>query len=238
MLDGAGDPAGGKLVILIYQIKLYQMNRLALILTVYNRFEHLSRTLKEISMQSRKDFDLFIVNNSDRDIEELVDIPCEIINMGNKYKHYGRYFAAKDIIERGYEIVSFLDDDIVISPRFIAEAYLHYDPKFVKSFWAFEVFDDYWQRKKLSGSRAGHYCGGGGLLAPAELFRVPELYECPEEYWVLDDIWMSHVILAYTHYEIRMFPAKVVLLDDHKASYKKLKKQKSEMAAKYILPYK
>jgi len=189
-------------------------------------------------MQSRQDFDLFIVNNSDRDVEDLIDMPCEIINMGNKYKHYGRFFAARDVLDRGYEIIAFLDDDIKITPKHIAEAYLHYDPRYVKSFWAFEIFNDYWKRKKLSGTRSGHYCGGGGLLAPAELFMVPELYLCPEEYWIMDDIWLSHVILAYTDYEIRMFPAKVQFVDDKKATYIKIRKEKSEMTAKYILPYK
>jgi len=213
------------------------MNKLAVFFTVYNRFEQLERSLNEFKLQSRKDFDLYIVNNSDQKIDDLVDIPCEIINLHNKYKHFGRYFAVKQVIDRGYEIIAFLDDDIMIHPKYINDCYFYFQPQYVKSFWAFEIFDDYWKRKKLSGQRNGHYCGGGGLLAPIDLFRVPQLYECPEEYWILDDLWMSHVILAHTDYKIRIFPTKAKLLDDHKATYKKIKPLKSEFTKEYILPY-
>ena len=214
------------------------MNKLAVFFTVYNRFENLERSINLFKMQTDKRFDLFIVNNSNRNIDSLVDIDCEIIDMKNKYKHYGRYLAVREILDRGYEMIAFLDDDIIISSKYISDCYRNFEPQYVKSFWAFEIATDYWVRKKLRGSTNGHYCGGGGLLAPVDLFQVPQLYECPEEYWILDDLWMSHVILAYTDYKIRFFPTPAKLLDDHKATYKKIKPLKSEFTKQYILPYK
>jgi len=214
------------------------MNKLAVFLTVYDRFENLSETIRMFHNQLNKEFDLFIVNNSDRDIEDLVSIECEIINMRNEYNIYGRFFAARDVLDRGYEMIAFIDDDIVIPATYTKLCHMHFDPQYVKSFWAFEVASDYWDRKKLSGSKNGHYAGAGGLLAPAEFFREPKLYECPEEYWIMDDIWMSHVVLAYTDYKIRFLPIPVRMLDDDKATYKKIRQRKSDMAQKYILPYK
>jgi glycosyltransferase involved in cell wall biosynthesis len=211
------------------------MARLSVFLTVYDRLDRLERTINLFKRQRRKDFDLFIVNNSDREI--IVDMPCTIINMGNKYKHYGRYFAVRDILDDTDRIIAFMDDDIEFSTNYVMDCYKHYDPRFVKSFWAFQIADDYWVRKRINGATNGHYCGAGGLLAPPELFMVPELYLCPEEYWVMDDIWMSHVILSRTEYKIRNFPTPVKFIDDDKASYKKLRKQKSEMAKKYLVPY-
>jgi hypothetical protein len=134
-------------------------------------------------------------------------------------------------------MIAFLDDDIVIPATYTKLCYMHFDPKYIKSFWAFEIATDYWVRKKLSGTTNGHYAGAGGLLAPAEFFKEPELYECPPTYWIMDDIWMSHVILAHTDYKIRFLPIPVRFLDDDKATYKKIRQQKSDMARKYILPY-
>jgi hypothetical protein len=213
------------------------MNKLAVFLTVYDRFENLSETIRMFHNQLNKEFDLFIVNNSDRDIEDLVNIECEIINMRNEYNIYGRFFAARDVLDRGYEMIAFIDDDIVIPATYTKLCHMHFDPQYVKSFWAFEVASDYWDRKKLSGSKNGHYAGAGGLLAPAEFFKVPQLYKCPKEYWIMDDIWMSHVILAYTDYKIRYLPIPVRFLDDYKATYKKIRQQKSDMAQKYIIPF-
>jgi hypothetical protein len=158
------------------------MNKLAVFLTVYDRFENLQQTIRMFHNQLNKDFDLFIVNNSDRDIRDLVNIECEIINMGNKYNIYGRFFAVRDVLHRGYEMIAFLDDDIVIPATYTKLCYMHFEPQYVKSFWAFEIATDYWVRKKLSGTTNGHYAGAGGLLAPAKFFEEPELYECPPTY--------------------------------------------------------
>jgi len=213
------------------------MNKLAVFLTIYDRFENLAQTIRMFHNQLNKDFDLFIVNNSDKDVRGLINIECEIINMHNKYNIYGRFFAVRDVLDRGYEMIAFLDDDIVIPPTYTKLCYMHFEPQYVKSFWAFELATDYWVRKKLTGTRNGHYAGAGGLLAPAEFFREPELYECPPAYWIMDDIWMSHVVLAHTDYKIRFLPIPVRFLDDDKATYKKIRQQKSDMARKYILPY-
>jgi glycosyltransferase involved in cell wall biosynthesis len=214
------------------------MNKLAVFLTVYDRFENLDKTINLFRNQKRSDFDLYIVNNSDRKIDDLVDFNCEIINMHNKYNIYGRFFAVRDVIDKGYEVIGFMDDDIVFASDYTKECYLQYDPRYVKSFWAFEVADDYWVRKKLHADRRGHYAGAGGLLAPIDFFRVPQLYECPEEYWIVDDIWMSHVVLKYTKYEIRAFKLPVMFMDDNKATYKRIRQKKSDIAKELILPYK
>jgi glycosyltransferase involved in cell wall biosynthesis len=213
------------------------MSKLAVFLTVYDRFENLKQTLRSFHNQLNKDFDLFIVNNSDRKIDDLVNIECEIINMHNEFNIYGRFFAVQKVLDRGYEMIAFLDDDMIIPPTYTKLCHMNFEPQYVKSFWAFEIATDYWVRKKLSGTRNGHYAGAGGLLAPAEFFRVPELYECPPDYWIMDDIWMSHVVLAYTDYKIRFLPIPVKMLDDDKATYKKIRQKKSDMAKTYLIPF-
>ena len=214
------------------------MSRLAVFLTVYDRLDNLDRTVAELKEQLNKDFDLYVVNNSKVNISKLIDYPCTIINQGNKWKMYGRFFAVRDVLRsKQHEIIAFLDDDIAIPRNYTDYCYRQFDPGAVKSFWAFRIYKDYWDRKKLKGNEFGHYAGAGGLLAPSELFSVPQLYDCPKEYWIIDDLWMSHCIAAYTDYPIRIFNVDVKLLDDRKATYLKIKPLKSEFTKEFILPY-
>ena len=215
------------------------MTTLAVFLTVFNRLENLQQTLDSMRGQTNKNFDFYIVNNSDRDIMELIDIPATVLDMKNKYSIYGRYFAVRDVLKKfRYDIIAFIDDDERIPSNYADYCHRQFEPTAVKSFWAFEIADDYWNRKKLNGQRKGHYAGAGGLLAPSELFDVPQLYQCPPEHWIMDDIWLSHVVLAYTNYDIKIFNVNIKFIEDQKATYKNIKPLKSEMAKKYILPYK
>jgi len=213
------------------------MSKLAVYLTVYKRLENLPKTLESLQNQVNKDYDLFIINNSAQEINSLVKNKGEIINMKNEYKMYGRFLAVRDNLHRGHEKIAFLDDDISIPTTYIRRCHRHYDPQYIKSIWAFTITTDYWNRKKIRGQTNGHYAGTGGLLAPAELFKTKELYQCPPEYWIMDDIWMSHVIQANTNYKIRNFPLPFQFINDEKATYKSLIKQKSEMAKNYLIPY-
>jgi hypothetical protein len=212
------------------------MSRLAVFLTIYDRLDRLSETIDNLKNQYNQDYDLYIVNNSGQDIS--VDIPCTIINQNNQWKMYGRFFAVRDVLKnREHEIIAFMDDDIVIPRNYIDYCYRQFDPSSVKSFWAFRIFGDYWERKKLYDREIGQYAGAGGLLAPAGLFSIKELYECPEEYWIIDDLWMSHVIAKYSSYTIRTFNVSVKMLDDKKATYKSIRQLKSDFTREFILPY-
>jgi len=232
-----GNPAGGKLVKLIYHVI---MPKLAVFFTVYDRFENFYQSMRAFKNQINKDFDLYVVNNSSGFIDDMVeelDVDCTVINLHNERNIYGRFFAVKAVLKKGYEAVAFMDDDIIFPPDYTQRCINQYDPRYIKSFWAFQIADDYWTRKKLHRDQNGHYAGAGGLLAPIDFFRVPQLYECPEEYWIMDDIWMSHVVLAYTKYKIRIFSVPIVFLDDKKATYKKIREEKREMAKEYLIPY-
>ena len=216
------------------------MPKLAVFFTVYDRFENFYRSMTAFKNQINKDFDLYIINNSPKSIDDMVEelgVDCKVIDLHNAYNIYGRFFAAKAVLHKGYEVIAFMDDDIIFPPDYTLRCVQQYDPRYVKSFWAFQRADDYWVRKKLQRNDNGHYAGAGGLLAPADFFRIKQLYECPEEYWIMDDIWMSHVILAHTKYKIRIFSIPVVFMDDKKATYRKIRDKKSEMAKKYLVPY-
>lgn len=210
------------------------MEPLAVFLTVYNRLEYLENQLEQLSFQNDNRFTLYIVNNSDTDL----DIPQaeHVFNMRNEKKMYGRFFAIQEV-RKHHEIILNLDDDEILPMVLTDYAYRQYDSSVIKSFWAFQISGDYWTRRRIGGSELGHYAGTGGLLAPSEFFSLPELYEAPEEYWIIDDLWLSHCIHAYTDYVIKPFNVPIKFIEDNKATYKSIKPLKSEFTKEYILPY-
>ena len=213
------------------------MNKLAVILTVYDRLEYLDRQIAELAAQQNINFDLYVCNNSDRDIS----FPgARIYNYRNQYKMYGRFYLIRDhIVPAGYEMVLLLDDDEVFPPSLIEECYRQFDPTSVKSFWGFQTYKDYWMRARLRGNRKGDYAGTGGLLSPIELWYVPEIYEAPEEYWIIDDLWLSHCILKYTNYSIMGLNVGMSFYPDEgkKATYLSIRPLKSAFHREYIIPY-
>jgi glycosyltransferase involved in cell wall biosynthesis len=210
------------------------MERLAVFITVYNRLEYLHNQLEQLAAQNNKKFTLYIVNNSDADI----DVPQaeHVFNMRNEKSIYGRFFAIQEVHKR-HEIILNLDDDEILPMVLTNHAYRQYSSEAIKSFWAFQLADDYWTRRRLRGTEIGHYAGAGGLLAPSELFALPELYQAPKEYWIIDDLWLSHCIHAYTDYEIRSFNVPIKFIEDNKATYRSIKQLKSDFTKEYILPY-
>jgi len=210
------------------------MEPLAVFLTVYNRLEYLDDQLEQLKNQNNKNFNLYIVNNSDTDL----DVPQaeHVFNMRNEKSIYGRFFAIQEV-HKNHEIILNVDDDEIFPQVLTEYAYRQYSTEAIKSFWAFRISGDYWTRRKLSGSELGHYAGAGGLLAPSEFFTVPELYQAPEEYWIIDDLWMSHCVHAYTDYVIKPFNVPVKFIEDKKATYRSIKQLKSDFTREYILPY-
>jgi glycosyltransferase involved in cell wall biosynthesis len=210
------------------------MEQLAVFITVYDRLEYLENQLKQLLNQNNKRFTLYVVNNSEHELE--VPQAEHVFNMHNEKSIYGRFFAIQEVHKK-HEIILNLDDDEILPNVLTDYAYRQYDANVIKSFWAFRIAHDYWNRKRLRGAEKGHYAGTGGLLAPSKLFSLPELYQAPEEYWIIDDLWLSHCVHAHTNYSIQSFNVPIKFIEDHKATYKSIKELKSQFTKEYILPY-
>jgi glycosyltransferase involved in cell wall biosynthesis len=238
LLDGAGViPAGGKLVLVIY----HGFMRLAVVLTIYDRLEVLPEQLKQLANQSDKDFDLWICNNSTKNIEHLKKIiDFESVTYANKYIFFGRIFMIRDhILPKGYDAIFTIDDDETLPANLIDQCKRQFHPNAIRSFWAFKTYDDYWKRKRLKGSQTGDYAGMGGCLTPAKFWRLEAIYEAPEECWMVDDLWISHCVLKHTNYAIKSLNVSMSFIpsEGKKATYRKIKPFKSEIHEKYIKPY-
>lgn len=211
--------------------------RLAVVLTVYERLEHFHNQLTQLAEQSNKNFDLYICNNSETEIETPLG---QTFHYVNKYKMYGRFFLIRDhILPKNYDAILILDDDEILPKNLIDQCHKQFNPTMVKSFWAFETSVDYWFRRRLKGQAEGDYAGTGGHLSPIDLWCIPEVYEAPPQYWIIDDLWLSYCILKHTNYRIRNLEVGIKFVDDEgsNATYKKIRNLKSEFHKEHIIPH-
>lgn len=219
------------------------MSNTALIMCTYIRFENLQTTLDCIRKQTNKDFDFYIVDNSNRH-EKLLgylqkfgkDINVNVHNYGNEFKQFGRFLLARDLAEQGYEKIIFIDDDEIIPDTFIQECHDQYDPRSVKTFWGHMVGQVYKRKIKLEKGEFGNYAGTGGLVCNSSLFLNDDFFDCPEEYWIIDDLWLSFYILKFTDLKIEELKTNISFIKDNKATFLTVGNLKQEFTDRFILP--
>jgi glycosyltransferase involved in cell wall biosynthesis len=219
------------------------MSKTALIMCTYIRFENLKTTLGCIQRQTNKDFDFYIVDNSNRHTKLLGylekfgnGIDISVHNYHNEFKQFARFVLARDLAEQGYEKIIFIDDDEIIPDTFIQECHDQYEPDKVKSFWAHMVEKIYNSKVKLEKNEYGNYAGTGGLICHSSLFLNDEFFDCPEEYWIIDDLWLSFYILKHTNLKIQELKTNIQFIRDRKATFMTLGNLKQEFSEEFIIP--
>jgi glycosyltransferase involved in cell wall biosynthesis len=220
------------------------MPKTALILTAYDRLDVFESTLKCLSRQTTRDYDLFICDNTANKQSFLVAkleewatrirVGYEIHSMGNQFSIWGRHVLARKIAE-DYDNIVLLDDDEMFQPKFMQTAIDSVEAGVVKSFWAWECVEDYWERKRIRKNQKGNYAGAGGLVAKSEFWLLPEMDMPPEKFWIIDDLWLSYVALK-NNYVIRSLDVAITFVAQKNATYRSIKPLKSSFYQEYIKP--
>lgn len=209
----------------------------------YIRFENLQTTLSCINNQTNKDFDFYIVDNSNKH-EKLLGyldkfgngMNITVHNYHNEFKQFARFILARDLAEAGYEKIIFIDDDEILPDTFIQECHDQYDPQVVKTFWGHMVNGVYKRKIKLEKQEIGNYAGTGGLICNSGLFLNDDFFDCPEEYWIIDDLWLSFYILKFTDLTIQELKTNIKFIKDKKATFLTLGNIKQEFSDEFIIP--
>jgi glycosyltransferase involved in cell wall biosynthesis len=209
----------------------------------YIRFENLSGTLDCINNQTNKDFDFYIVDNSNQN-EKLLkyldkfkgNLNISVHNYLNEFKQFARFLLARDLAEQGYKKIIFIDDDEIIPNTFIQECHKQYEKKYIKSFWAHKINLKYKKKIKIEGDELGNYAGTGGLVCDAKLFLNEDFFDCPEEYWIIDDLWLSYYVLKFTEYKIKELKININFIKDTKATLLGIGDLKQKFSEEFIIP--
>lgn len=228
----------------LYANQIRKKSKTALIMCTYRRFKNLSETYKDLSVQTNKDFDFYICDNSGahphllkitKKYEQRINFNLFIKEYRNQYSIFGRFHLARDLAKEGYEKIIIIDDDQKIPEDFIQDCHNQYDKNTVKSFYAHVITGDYWKKEMLSPNEEGNYVGGGGLLCSSSIFLDDKFFDCPEEYWILDDLWLSYYIGTFTNYKMKKLNTRISFIKDGLATAKTLKEEKRRFSDKYIL---
>jgi len=228
----------------LYQKQTKDKSKTALIMCTYLRYKNLPKTYDDLCKQTNLDFDFYICDNSDNDPHILnttkknidrVKFNMFIKQYGNKYSIFGRFVLAKELAKQGYEKIIFIDDDQRIPTTFIQDYYNQYEDNIIKSFYAHDIIDDYWEKQPLKENISGNYAGGGGLMCSSRLFLHKDFFSCPKEYYVLDDLWISYFGKKIAGYDIKLLKTDIRFIHDNNATAKHLVQEKQNFTDKYIL---
>jgi len=227
----------------IFKNTIKPNSKTAVIMCTYLRYKNLPKTYEDLNAQTNLNFDFYISDNSDGD-PHILNTTRKFLDRTkynifikedkNKYSIFSRFMLAKKLAKNGYEKIIFIDDDQRLPNTFIQDCYDQYEDKVVKSFYAHEIVDDYWEKIRLKPGQFGNYAGGGGLMCNADLFLDDKFFKCPKKYYILDDLWISYFAKQVAGYEIKLLDTDIRFIHDDYATAKNLVKEKQMFSDKYI----
>lgn len=228
----------------LYENKIKDKSKTAVIMCTYLRHKNLPKTYNDLNIQTNLDFDFYICNNSDK-ISHILNTTRKnleaakynifIKDYKNKQSIFGRFFLAKELAKNGYTKIIIIDDDQRIPETFIQDCYDQYEEGILKSFYAHNIIDNYWDKLPLGADESGNYAGGGGLLCDASLFLHEDFFKCPKKYYILDDLWISYFAKDIAGYDIKSLNTNIRFMYDDYSTAKNLVEEKQKFADKYIL---
>lgn len=172
---------------------------IAIIMCCWKRIDKLPQTFKQLEAQRDQDFVLYLWNNNPdnkvaiQDAIGKTELKVYAYHSENNVGGIGRFYYAKQIVAN-HEIVVFIDDDQIFNENMTAIFRANYDENAVKSRWAFRFQStNYWDRfKPVETNQPVHYCGTGGLVIPAKVFKDPKLFDFPVRFLFVEDLWLSY----------------------------------------------
>lgn len=178
----------------------------SIVMCLFNRPGRIREVLATLARQrGTRGIDLYLWNNCPADHEiyeeairehgpvgalrsvQLVKSP---VNLGSMT----RFFLARKLAVQGMAgPVIVLDDDEVITPRFVRKALKRYDPKAITAWWAFRVAGEYWNRVPAKRRERADHIGPGGSVMDSRIFLDDAFFtDIPDKYWMLDDLWITY----------------------------------------------
>lgn len=212
-----------------------QRETVPVIMCTYRRIDRLAYTLSQLTMQTRCTIEVFLWNNNPEG-RELIDTTIKLYPQLKITVHhheqniggFGRFYVAQRI-SSCYSAVIFIDDDVVLENNTIKTLIEEFRPKTILSFYAFKFLakEDYRKRKRLEAGEEADYCGTGGAICDASIFKEKGLFQCPKEYWFIEDLWLSYYASHILGWKLYKIQAQFQLTRDGKDQWAELKNLKT-----------
>ena len=183
--------------------------KVTVVLLTWQRVAKLKHTLKNLSEQTYKDFDVRITNANlkySKVVDKYAamyskDLNIKVSHDGNRLYAFRRFTVGRELAKSGTDIILFIDDDISFPANYIELALSQYQPKSYKSEFAWQFFyggrNYYKYRTRIRQLNTQvHYCGTGVGMIDASIFLEDGLLNPPEHLWQgalkVEDLWLSY----------------------------------------------
>jgi glycosyltransferase involved in cell wall biosynthesis len=183
--------------------------KIGVVMCTWQRIERLAKTLKMLKHQTYKDFKFYIWNNNQKYVKKIdaivnkfATVNIEVYHSPENVGGIGRFMCANRVADQ-HEMFLFFDDDQEFKPDYIQKMVNFYKPKTLTSWFGWKIEKDYYWRTRIKNLGAVDYCGTGGLLADANLFKDEGIFDIPEKYHFIEDLWLSYYAKYKHGYELR-----------------------------------
>lgn len=219
---------------------MIDVNRVAIIMCVYNRIPRLQHTINLLRDQTVSNFDLHICNNNIDSKDIVNDIHKNNTDIITTIKHsvniggIARFYRGKELADTIKKII-FIDDDQDFKPTLIEDMTNCYQDKTINSWWGWRVGNNYMHRQRVYGEvKQADYCGTGGMIIDSDIFRTLDLSIIPKEYTYIEDLWLSFVARYEYNYKLygREFP--IVNVDDRQDQWRHITLDKKNQFLHYL----
>lgn len=179
--------------------------KVSVIVMTWKRIPDLKETLRELSAQTHKDFEVYISNGNleqakqvDKYVNQYKDkLNIRVSHDGNEQRTFRRLIAARKLAEEGTDIILFLDDDVQIPPTYLTKCLSQYEPKTYHSGFAWSFYNNgknyyKWRTRRWDNKRKIHYCGTAMSMMDASIFLDDRLLDAPAGALTIEDLWLSY----------------------------------------------
>jgi glycosyltransferase involved in cell wall biosynthesis len=207
----------------------------------WKRIPDLKETLKELSVQTHKDFEVYLSNGNleqasqvDKYVNQYKDkLNIRVSHDGNEHRSFRRLLAARKLAQEGTEIIMFLDDDVQIPPTYVAKCLSQYTPKAYHSGFAWTFHNQgknyyKYRTRRWDNKHKIHYCGTGMSMIDATVFLDDRLIDdAPDGALTIEDLWLSYFVDHILKWDLKFMQIPNVILDgsDSVALFEEILKQ-------------
>jgi hypothetical protein len=180
----------------------------AILLLTWKRIENLKATLRSLSVQTNKNFDVFVSNGNldpkamasvEKYVQNFSNLNIYLSHDGNSEFTFRRFTKGRELAKAGYDVIMYIDDDVSITQHYVAKCLEQYEPKTYKSGFCWIFFNrgkNYYKFRKrvFSNDFNIHYAGTGISMIDASIFLQKKLFNAPEGSEKIEDLWLSYFV--------------------------------------------
>ena len=179
--------------------------KVAIVMLTWQRLDKLPESLTMLSNQTNKNFTLYISNSNSEEVsrvEEIVNPFKQNLNIilthdSNEFYSFRRLHIGRELALKGFEVVLFLDDDVLIPVNYVEQCLSYFEPNSYKSAYAWKFLDNgqnyYRKRLRINDTTSRvHYCGTAVSMVDAKIFLNDDLLYAKADAHQIEDLWMSY----------------------------------------------